>query len=170
MPVNVWKLLGSPEHFRVVDEAESGIGMAQMINTRHQQRVDAHVVPGQLNVLIVWEGCHDLAEGIKADEAARRLRDYCQRRKAAGFTVLMLNLLPCRHAEWPADFDEQRDALNKLILGSPQQYGDYLVDVSDLTDPDLYSPLDQVHLTDAGSVQVAQRMASCLRPMLSKEQ
>ena len=75
MPQNVWKQLGSPENLRIVDEAESGIGMAEMVDARHQQRVDSHVTPGQLNVLILWEGCHDLAEGLSAEETARRLRE-----------------------------------------------------------------------------------------------
>src|SRR5438552_3136989 len=63
MPQNVWKQLGRPRRFRVVDESDSGNGMTQMLDLQHQRRVDAHVVPGQLNVLLVGEGCHDPVEG-----------------------------------------------------------------------------------------------------------
>ena len=169
MPENVWRLLDRPTHFRVADESESGHGMTQMLDLQHQRRVDAHVVPGQLNVLIVWEGCHDLVEGHSANDAARRLREYCQRRKSAGFVVLTLTLLRCRHVDWPPNYESQRDALNQLILAAPEQYADYVVDVSDLSDPDVFSPIDQVHLTDSGSMKVAKRVVSCLRPLLSKQ-
>lgn len=169
VPENVWKQLGSPEHFRVVDEAESGVGMAQMIDPKHQQRVDGHVVKGQSNVLLLWEGCHDLAEGHSAEETARRLRDYYQRRKAARFAVVSLTLLPCCADDWPADYATKRDAVNKMILASPADYGDFVVDVTDLTGPDVFSPIDKVHLTDSSSTEVAKRVASVLRPVLLKQ-
>ena len=82
---------------------------------------------------------------------------------------LMLTLLPCRGVDWPPNYENQRDALNQLILAAPEQYADYVVDVSDLSDPDVFSPVDHVHLTDSGSVKVAKRVVSRLGPLLSKQ-
>ena len=39
--------------------------------------------------------------------------------------VLMLTLLPCRGVDWPPNYENQRDALNQLILAAPEQYADY---------------------------------------------
>jgi hypothetical protein len=132
--------------------------------------VDGHVAKGQSNVLMLWEGCHDLVEGHSAEDTARRLRDYCERRRAAGFVVVTLTLLPCRADDWPTDYASRRDTVNKMILASPTDYGDVVIDVSDVAGPEQFSPIDKVHLTDAASAEVAKRVAAAMRPILSKRE
>jgi lysophospholipase L1-like esterase len=119
------------------------------------------------NILFYWCGTNDLDSGTYG-----RVKAFCQARKALGWTVVCVDVLP--RGGFP---DSVRAAHNAALASdfptaiaanvrSGASYADYLVQVSG--DPDIghagqfsnttyYQP-DQTHLTDAGYAIIAGHM------------
>ncbi len=170
LPQNVLHLLDAPVSLRFYDEAEGGIGMTRMLEPDHLRRVDAHCHEGSTTWLLYWEGPHDLLEGHAPEETAERLKEYGRGRRVAGCKVITLTLLPV--GTWAA-YEAMRQTVNQMLRMSPSSYADVLVDpgadplVGDPAAPFqgiYYSPVDRVHLTDAGSLRVATLVVAQNRP------
>lgn len=137
--------------------------MAAMLEDDDQ--VDALFAPG--GIVVVWEGTNDLYFGATAEESLNRLRTYCERRRAAGWKVLVGTVLPRSDPGTPADFEEQRVALNAGIRDEWSSFADGVMDVAadqrlgTPSDGDYYSD-DLVHLTDDGYKVVALIAADAL--------
>jgi hypothetical protein len=139
--------------------------------------VDSLYQVGQVNLLLYWEGVHDLYEGFNAQETFERLRQYGIARQQAGFTVITLSLLPAREKTTPPTYERDRKVVNQQLRKHWKEFCDVFVDVAadpDLGNPDAplkgvyYSAKDQVHMTDAGSQRVAVLVARMMLPVLSQ--
>ena len=171
MPQNVLHALGDPPHLELIDRAHTGHGMVEM-RVRAPEGVDPLYRPGQVNLLLYWEGVHDLYEGFNAEETYERLRQYGIDRRNTGFAVVTLSLLPAREKTTPPTYEQDRQTVNALLRAHWREFADVFVDVGAdpvMGDPDAplrgvyYSPLDHVHLTDSGSERVARLVANALR-------
>lgn len=173
MPVNVLRKLDNPSHLELIDVAHSGHGMIE-IRVRAPTTVDPLYCPGRINLLLYWEGVHDLYEGFNAEQTFERIRQYGVDRKRTGFTVVTLSLLPGREATTPLTYERDRQTVNKLMRTHWREFADAFIDVGadpELGDPDapiqgVYFSPDRVHMTDAGSERVAMLVADVFRPML----
>lgn len=174
MPANVMHDLGDPATLRFVNAGESGHTTTQMLTTA-LTLVDPLYKPGQVNVCLYWEGENDLYFGADAGTAFDHLRAYGQARQRVGFTVVLLTLLPRGDLGVPVTYEADRAAVNALLRANWPTFADALVDVA--ADPIMGDPaqdaagvyisqIDHVHLTDAGSLRVAQLVAEVLRPLL----
>ena len=175
MPQNVLQELGNPPGLELIDQAHSGHGMVQM-RDRVLEGVDPLHRPGQVNLLLYWEGVHDLYQGFSVEETYERLREYGIARRRAGFTVATLSLLPAREKSTPPTYEQDRQAVNALLRLNWREFADAFVDVGadpEMGDPEapkrgVYYSHDRVHMTDAGSERVAQLVADALRPLLGQ--
>ncbi|MEP0873613.1 SGNH/GDSL hydrolase family protein [Trichocoleus desertorum AS-A10] len=67
------------------------------------------------DVVVAWEATNDLFFGASAATAFSNLKAYCQARKAAGFKVVVLTVLPRSSAGTPAGYEAARQALNSSL-------------------------------------------------------
>lgn len=122
-----------------------------------------------VNRLIVWEGTNDLFTGASAATAAQNLNDYCTARRAVGFKVVIVTILPLINGADPT-FDTDRKAANAIIRSTWTTYADGIADVA-LTSGDVlenpnnaaYFYTDKTHLIDAGAEVVARIVVDALR-------
>ena len=137
--------------------------------------VDArYVVDADLNVCLLQPGGSDLRSGRSAADVYGSLREYCIARRAAGFRVLVVTLLPSHRTD---TFEESRLAYNAMVRDGWRGFADGLVDIAadprigdtgDEYDEQFYLK-DQLHLNNAGNMVMAAVAAPVLfeQPWLS---
>lgn len=133
--------------------------------------VDAHFRLGaDLNLCVVQAGGGDFRAGASAADVYGALKTYCTERRAEGFRVVVLTVLP---ASDPVTFEATRLAYDALLRTSWGKFADGLVDVAadgriggtgDNLDRQFYQS-DAVHLTNAGNAV----MASVAAPVLNAQ-
>lgn len=156
----------------------SGQSTIEMLDDAERQ-IDTLPSPTRYKILVVWEGSNDLYHGAPVDASYARLVEYCKGRKEAGYTVMVLSLLP-RTLEKHAWYEHDRSELNALLredfpeavtdyLYRGTQYADYFLDVAadsrignfgDETDTRFY--YDQVHMTQRGYAIIAKHVTSSI--------
>lgn len=123
------------------------------------------------HAVILWGGSNDIAGADSAATIYASIKAYCQARKAIGWKVVVLTILP---RLGNTGYNTKRLAVNTLLLAdfpsttqhsliyTGASYADYLVDVGsdqaigefgDELNPAYYS--DGIHLTAAGMAIVA---------------
>jgi lysophospholipase L1-like esterase len=145
-----------------------------MMQADAEDQVDPLAAGRRRPVLVVWEGTNDLVYGtdppLDASAAYRHLAAYCRARQRAGYSVVVLTVLP---REGSAEFEAARGALNARLRDGWRGFADRLADVA--ADPaigDAGAEFDQtyyrdtVHLTPAGYGVVARRVAAEVRTLL----
>jgi hypothetical protein len=130
--------------------------------------VDAHHdSSADLNVCLVQVGGGDFRRDLTAAQVYEALRSFCLARRAAGFRVLVLTVLPSNR---PETFEAVRLVYNVMLRDGWSQFADGLVDIAadprigdtdDELDGQFYLG-DQLHLTNAGNAV----MASIAAPVL----
>ena len=171
MPAQVMALL--PKELEGVNLGVPG-QTTQMMQADAAAEVDALARGRRSPVLVVWEGTNDLAYGtdppFDAEAAYRHLAAYCRARRAAGFRVVLLTVLP---REGSAEFETARTALNDRLRAGWRGFADGLADVAAdgavgragaEFDERYYR--DTVHLTAAGYGVVARRVAEAVSRLL----
>lgn len=117
------------------------------------------------NVVVVWGGTNDLALWSHMPRAVwERMQKYCLDRRAQGFAVVVLTMLPRSDRGCTPGFEERREAVNRRIRLSWSEIADVLVDVA--ADPRIgpsgaerdlrYYVPGAVHLNNRGLAIVAQ--------------
>jgi lysophospholipase L1-like esterase len=130
------------------------------------------------NVVVVWAGTNDLALwNHMASAVYKRLRQYCEERRAQGFTVLVLTMLPRNDKVCLSGFEERRQSVNRKLRESWTGFADGLVDVA--ADPLIGTPGCEsdlrywvkggVHLTNKGLGLVATHVRDALLQLESAE-
>lgn len=159
-------LLGRPAALYV--SATPGADVADMI-AEAPAEVDTHFDPASdANVCVVQGGASDLKDGPEVVGAVfDALKAYCAGRRAAGFQVAVLTLLP--RSDIP-HFNEARNSFNALVREQWPDFADALVDVA--ADPRIgddgdnedriYYRRDQVHPNASGCAVLAQDTAPVL--------
>jgi len=133
-------------------------------------RWDAGSAP---HVVVIWEITNDLKLGASRAAAYQNIVTYCRRRKAAGWKVIVLTVLPRTQVGLPATFEADRQAINAELRQHWRDYADALVDVGanptlgpDGSQANLTYYWDGIHLTDAGYAVVAGMVAPALEAVL----
>ena len=155
---------------RICDSYVSSSGNAKIADMIAEAplEVDAHYDPSaDLDVCLVQAGGGDFRLGSSAASVYAALQDYCRARRAAGFRVLVLTVLP---SDRPETFEATRLAYDAMLRQGWPKFADGLVDVAadqrigdtgDEYDGQFYLD-DELHLTDAGYAV----MASVAAPVL----
>ncbi len=118
------------------------------------------------NVVFIWGGTNDLRWWSHTPRVIyERLRSYCLGRRAQGFTVVTLTMLPRTDGVCPPSFETQRQQFNAMLRVGWAGFADVLIDVG--ADPFLGRPGceadarffsgDLVHLNNNGLALVAGR-------------
>jgi lysophospholipase L1-like esterase len=115
------------------------------------------------NIAVLWGGTNDILFGASAATTYTRLTTYANTLRAAGFTVVVLTMLPRSDATFPVGGEAIRQTYNTSIRNGYASFADALVDVAsdsrigDIGDElDLtYYTSDKVHLNDTGCGVVA---------------
>ena len=131
--------------------------------------VDArYLATADLDVCVVLAGGSDLRAGVPAADVYDALRTYCAERRAAGFRVVVLTVLPWRE---PDPFEVTRLAYDAMLRDTWHEFADGLADIAaddrigdtgDSLDRQFYGP-DALHLNNAGNTV----MASVTAPVLN---
>jgi hypothetical protein len=127
-----------------------------------------------LDLCVVLAGGGDFRAGLTAADVYQSLRTYCGARRAAGFRVVVLSVLPC---DEPGTFEASRLAYNAMLRDTWTEFADGFADVAgdprigdagDDLDQQFYQP-DALHLTNAGYAVMAHVAAPVLegQPWLS---
>lgn len=121
-------------------------------------QIDSLYDPDMLkNVVVFWEVTNDLKLGATRADAQARMVQYCQARKAAGWSVVVLTILPRTQVGLPETFEDDRIAINSYILANYASFADAVADVAsdsrigdygDSNDTTYF--YDGVHMTTAG--------------------
>jgi lysophospholipase L1-like esterase len=122
---------------------------------------------GQRNYLFLWGGRNDLPKS-GSSEIFGRLQTYWKRARQAGYKVAAFTVIPAGYESSQADIAERRRELNTLIRSAGADY-DFLFDVDGipaLQDPTdtTYFKSDGVHITAAGSQEIANLINNALTP------
>lgn len=170
-PNQVAALMG--DRYTALNYSVGGQTMATMATDAATQ-IDPLYYPPQRQVVIAWGGTNDLYFGASAATTYARIVAYATARKAAGWRVILLTILPRSNSGTPAGFEVARQAVNASLLAdfpaatgeagitTGAAYADYLVhvggdsmigDAGDELNTTYY--LDKVHLTSAGYAIVA---------------
>lgn len=126
------------------------------LNELDQERVDLLFSSSAAKaVCCVWEVTNDLYYTSGLESAKKRIRDYCLRRKAQGWYVIVGNVLPRQDVNTPGGFEAARGSFNTWLAANYTSFAHALVDcagVSGFTDPAGGGNFaaDKVHLTAAG--------------------
>ena len=128
------------------------------------QTVDAHYsadVPN--NIVVLYPGINDVMAGATPAELLELVRTYCEARRAVGFDVCVVSLLP----QPSEQLEAARQEFNSLLRTRWPEFADDLTDVAadgrignpgDNLDPAYYGP-DAWHLNDAGAGVLAALLA-----------
>jgi lysophospholipase L1-like esterase len=139
------------------------------VDAHHDGRAD-------LNVCLVLAGGGDFRDGVSAAQEYSSLKTYCRARRAAGFRVLVLTVLPCGESD---AFEATRLAYDAMVRNGWSSFADGLVDIA--ADPRIgdtgddldgqYYQEDRLHLTSAGYSVMAAAAAPVLgdQPWTSKQ-
>ena len=124
---------------------------------------------GRRGIVVAWEITNDLYFGATAEDAYQHFLNYCQARRAAGWKVIALTILPRTAGQAPLDFEENRMVINERIRSHYIEFADGLADVAQ--DSRLNNPentqyfTDRVHLTDEGYAIVARAVADSIKAL-----
>ena len=131
--------------------------------------VDARYQPGaDLNLCVVLAGGGDFRDGATAASVFAALKSYCSLRRAAGFRVVVLTVLP---ASDPVTFEATRLAYDGMVRASWKTFADGLADIGadprigdtgDNLDRQFYTQ-DALHPNDAGNAVMAAVAAPVLQ-------
>jgi lysophospholipase L1-like esterase len=123
------------------------------------------------NVVVIWGGTNDIRHWAHPPGVVySQLREYCLGRRAAGYTVVVLTMLPRTDGVIPEGLEADRQAFNRMIRATWPGFADALVDVGCdrliglpgcERDTRLFSP-DLVHLNNTGLSIVAGRVNQIL--------
>ena len=125
-----------------------------------------------LDLCVVQAGGGDFRAGASSADVYGALRTYCSERRAEGFRVVVLTVLP---ASDPVTFEATRLAYDAMLRSSWQGFADGLVDVAadgrigdagDNLDRHFYQP-DALHLTNAGNEVMASVASRAERPAVA---
>lgn len=156
-------------------DAPNNIGVVSQTIQQMQSDAASQIDPmrrGNLRTVIVWGGTNDLQGGASAATTYSRIVTYCQARKAAGWKVIVLSILP-RQAS--STFETDRQTVNASLLADfptttaftnirrGGTYADVFVNVgADATigapgsqNNTTYYDADTIHLKNAGYAIVA---------------
>lgn len=135
-PPQAYSALGSPgTAYNVAVGGRTIVTMAANASAS----VDSKYVAGrQLQVVVIWGGTNDIATGATAADTYANIKAYCEARKALGWRVIALSMLP--RIEGGATTETKRQALNALLRAdfpttvatnilSGASWADLLVDV-----------------------------------------
>lgn len=169
-PVQTAALLGSG--WDTVNVGVGGQSTAGM-NTRAGQFVDAAENAWRSGEIVVgWEGTNDLFLGATPATSISRLTTYYSGRKAEGYRVVVMTVLPRSSVGVSGTFEADRQTINASLRANWPTYADALVDVAadprigdqgDETDTTYYA--DLTHLNNTGYGVVASLVAPVLKAL-----
>ena len=125
------------------------------------------------NVLVIWGGENDLYGGASAADTITALSGSCTARRAAGWKVVVLTLLPCSYTDTPAGYEAARQAVNTSIRANWATYADRIADIAanttigdagDEENTTYYA--DRLHMTAAGYAIVAGIVKTAIESLL----
>lgn len=138
---------------------------------RGATRIDPAVsVNNGKHILVIWGGTNDLHFSATAAATYTALQTYCNARRAAGWKVVVLTMLPRSDAGNPVDIETRRTDYNTSIRAGWSAFADVLYDpasdarIGDLGDEtDLtYYTSDHVHLNATGLGIIAAGVATAI--------
>lgn len=124
------------------------------------------------NIVFIWGGTNDMRWWNHSPQAVyEHLRGYCLDRRAQGYTVITMTMIPRTDGAFPEGFEADRRGFNARVRAGWAEFADVLIDVG--SDPLVgragcetntrFFSSDRVHLNNTGLAQVAGRALMLLR-------
>ena len=165
-----------PEGAVVRNVAVSGQTWADLLADAAEEVDGEYSRDRHCNIVVVWAGANDLAAGYTAEETAANARKYCEGRRRAGFSVVLLTLFSLQPPDVDPDYERERVAYNDQVRRDWQEYADALVDIADdVRFGDRSGPeraryfIDVVHLDPAGYEVVAALVAPAVKHSIEED-
>ena len=169
-PDFVMEELGHPTGLAAANVAVPGQTTPDMI-LRGPSQVDRLHSPGPVNIVVMWEGTNDMYFGATPEAAYQHLVNYATARRAAGWYVVVLTLMPRTGINTRHDFEDVRQRLNAMIRANWRSFADQLADVAadrrfgaDGAELNITYFEDSTHLTQFG----IEKMADLVTPMIRR--
>lgn len=168
-PDFVMQDLGNPLGLDTANVAVSGQTTLNMI-ARGPTFVDPLHTTKPVNVLVVWEGTNDMYFGATPEEAYAHLISYAAARKADGWKIVVLTIMPRAGLYTRPDFEVVRQQFNTLLRANWQTFADQFADIA--LDPRFGAPgaqedtmyfEDETHLTQYGISEMAHLTTPAVR-------
>jgi lysophospholipase L1-like esterase len=166
-------LRDDPRTFQMHNLGVQGEEIASMTAAAHARVDPLYDTRVRRNVVVIWGGTNDLSNGRSVTEVYHDLVSYCRGRRARGYNVVVLTLLPRGKDK---RFEAEREELNAKIRATWHRFADGLADVGN--DPTIGSPgaqknqryyrIDNTHLTAAGYAIVAQHVEAVLHTVKAR--
>lgn len=129
----------------------------QALITDDVTRVDPLFDAAKTNVLFVWAGTNDLANGASSADVEGYMQTYCAARRTVGWQIIVGTILPRSNVGLPGSFETDRQSVNTWLRANYAGFADQLDDVGAnpsigavgaSADANLY--WDLIHLTNLG--------------------
>jgi hypothetical protein len=134
LPAQTAQLL-APQKFDYFNESLAGNSTGQMLEAA-SWAIDPFFRPTRTeNILVVWAGQADLANGTAPGLVFDNLMAYCQARRAVGFKVVVVTLLPVNARPAQGSYEAERQTLNSRLRSQWPEFADALADVAALPAP-----------------------------------
>lgn len=155
----------------VVNVAASGNKLSDMASQAAAEVDSCYSASKPTNVCVIWGGTNSMYLGEDGDfsgaNAYELLAAYCQDRREAGYSVVVVNALPRQNVGTPEGFEDERVIFNASVAANWRTFADALADVAAdarLSDPTngAYYNADKVHLVAAGYGVVASVVKSAV--------
>jgi hypothetical protein len=152
--------------FKAWNVAVHGQKMTEMLIDAESQ-VDVIYDSTMSNICFVWAGTNDMyGQSNKVDETFTALKSYCNGRKSAGFSVVVLTCLPRGDN---AQFEIDRQSYNTAIRNDTSFYNvladvgsNELIGLAGKQNDETYYAADAIHLLPAGFSIVSQIVSSAI--------
>jgi hypothetical protein len=131
LPAQTAQLL-VPQKYDYFNESLAGSSTGQMLEAA-SWAIDPFFRPTRTeNILVVWAGQADLANGATPGLVFDNLMAYCQARRAVGFKVVVVTLLPVNSGAAQGSYEAERQTLNSRLRSQWPEFADALADVAAL--------------------------------------
>jgi hypothetical protein len=159
-----------PKPCRTYVSTRGGARIADMIAEAPFDLDPRYRTDADLNVCLVQAGGGDFRAGASAAEVYSAVRSYSRARRAAGFRVVVLTILPSSD---PVTFEATRLAYDSMVRGTWDEFADGVADIAgddrigetgDNLDLQFYGT-DALHPNSAGCAVMATITAPVLRSL-----
>ncbi len=160
-PYQLWERLGSNAAYRLVNDGVAYDTLANMVSAAASNIDTLYIADYTKKICFIWGGTNDIAAGANDATVYDNLVAYCQARRAIGWKVVVLTMLP--RIDFSAPKEAYRIAFNAAVRTNWASFADAIVDVGgdsrigdpgDYADTTYYEPTG-VHLNKTGYGVVA---------------
>ena len=138
-----------------VSSTNLGISGLKISDMYHNSDINLNILynfDSALNIVVIWGGTNDIADGVSVLQTYSYLREFCQYERRLGFRVFVMTMIS------RTGLEKQKNQFNDLIRNDWKKFSDGIIDVAanasigadGACSDKAYFNEDGIHLNDAG--------------------